>query len=97
MVLTGPVVDTPFVPAIALHMSYQIAISTQTGAIETSLRTRCTTCENESDTEAGFELGRRCVLTEAYLYPDWACVAHPGGEAAQDFEGGSSSALFGRP
>lgn len=97
VVLTGPFSDTPFVPAIALHMSHQIAISTQTGALETSLRTRCTVCENESDTEAGFELGKRCVLTDTYLYPVWNCTANPGGEPSQDFEAGSSSALFGRP
>ena len=88
---------TPFIPAIALHMSYQHAISTQTGAIESSLRTRCTACENESDREAGFELGKRCVLTENYFYPVWQCAPNAGGEPAQDFEGSSSSALFGRP
>ncbi len=88
---------TPFIPAIALHVSYQLSISTQTGAVEASLRTRCVPCENERDDEAGFELGQRCVLSDTYIYPTWACAPNTGGEPAQDFEGGSSSALFGRP
>lgn len=97
VVLTTVFEEVPIVPAIVLHMSHQLAISTQTGAVEATLRTRCTSCENELFNEAGFDLGRRCVVTDDYLYPQWSCTRSAGGEPAMDFEGGSSSALFGRP
>lgn len=97
VVLTGPFAPTPYVPAIALHVSYQIAISTQTGAVETSLRTRCHVCASEPTASPQFDLGKLCVLTDDYLYPSWACAPYTGGEPVTDFEGGSSSSLFGRP
>lgn len=98
VILSTTFEDVPIVPAIALHMSHQLAVSTQTGALEASLRTKCTSCENELYNEAGFDLGRRCfVIAADYLYPAWNCARHAGGEPATDFEGGSSSALFGRP
>jgi hypothetical protein len=86
------------VPNTVLHLSQELAVSTRTGAIESTQRTKCAVCESDN-TGAGFEMGALCQLDpdEAYLLPQWHCAPANGGEPATDLEGASSSSLFGRP
>lgn len=91
-------VDVDVVPTTVLHLSQELAVSTRTGAIESTLRTKCAVCESDQ-TGPGFELGTLCALApdEAYVLPQWHCAPALGGEPLTDFEGGSTSSLFGRP
>ena len=81
-----------------LHLSQELAVSTRTGAVESTQRTKCAVCESDN-TGAGFEMGALCQLDpdEAYLLPQWHCAPAGGGEPTTDLEGASSSSLFGRP
>lgn len=86
------------VPNTVLHLSQELAVSTRTGAVESTQRTKCAVCESDN-TGAGFEMGSLCQLEpdEAYLLPQWHCAPAGGGEPTTDLEGASSSSLFGRP
>lgn len=86
------------VPNTVLHLSQELAVSTRTGAIESTQRTKCAVCESDN-TGPGFEMGTLCALDpdEAYLLPQWHCAPASGGEPTTDLEGASSSSLFGRP
>lgn len=86
------------VPNTVLHLSQELAVSTRTGAVESTQRTKCAVCESDN-TGAGFEMGALCQLDpdEAYLLPQWHCAPAGGGEPTTDLEGASSSSLFGRP
>lgn len=91
-------VDVDAVPATVLHVSQQLTVSLRTGAIESTQRTKCAVCVSDN-LGAGFEMGTLCALAtdQAYLFPQWTCAPANGGEPTTDFEGGSSSSLFGRP
>lgn len=89
--------DIEMVPWTVLHLSQQLAVSTRTGAIEATRRTRCAVCTNDANAGLGFELGQSCTTTVTYLLPDWQCGPAADTAPAADFEGGASSSLFGRP
>ena len=85
------------VPWTVMHQSQQFAVSTRTGAIEAQRRTRCTVCTSDTNAGLAFELGSSCAVSVTYLLPDWQCGPAADSAPVADFEGASSSSLFGRP
>lgn len=89
--------DIEMVPWTVLHLSQQLAVSTRTGAIEATRRTRCAVCTSDTNAGVNFELGTSCTTTVTYLLPAWQCGPAADTAPTADFEGGASSSLFGRP
>lgn len=86
----------PVFPPMTVHATHVYGISTQTGAIESTTRVRCHTCERDDDDQLN-GLGTSCgTPMYTWLYEDWVCSPIADGELPGDFEAGSAATLYGR-